>query len=595
MTRPLNPPGETPNVGVPAAIATHMSVGEQRDWLRAFLRARPVSRRAALRGAAGGLAGLALAGGLGSALAACTSSESGGGGPLALTGRHLSFGVDPSRQMAIAAELTAKPTGKVLLDIGLDTNYGTTVEAEVRELVSMVPQGDGSIRAADQFFVHGLADRLTPGQHYHYRFRLPGGGATSDAVFRTAPGGREPFSFTAFGDQGVNGPKPALDGFSDEYYKPDDTRRSSTPASSLVAMIAARRPAFHLLAGDICYADPSGHGEPIKNTAPKDAAEGFDNFDPTTWTAYFSSIEASAATTPWMFATGNHDMEALYDDNTAPGGANHGYGGHLARLDLPKSGPSRCPSVYSFTYSNVGVLSLDANDLSTIRTNAGYSGGAQAGWVRSTLAALRADPNIDFIVAFFHHCAYATSKSHASDGGVRDTLTPLFDEHQVDLVVQGHNHQYERTNPIRAGRTVRAAPDGATVRPATDGTTYICVGSGGRPRYSWQDGVTDRYRGFAGPDSGTTVTSYLNTADGAKTPETIDWSQSRYLDYALLAVDVVPGLPGTDSTMTVKAISDTGQEIDSVTLVRRAADGPTPKPTALGSWYRTPTGLSVPA
>ncbi|WP_064745529.1 metallophosphoesterase [Pseudonocardia acaciae] len=590
MTRPINPPGETPGVGVPAALAMHMSVGEQRDWVRRFVRARPVSRRAALRGAAGGLAGLGLASGLGSALAACGSAGTApSGAPPAVTGRHLSFGADPGRQMAIAGELTAKPAGKVLIDVGADASYGTTIEAEVRELVSTVPQGDGSIRAADQFFVHGLAGSLAPGQRYHYRFRLPGGATTPDAVFRTAPGAREPFGFTAFGDQGVNTAAP---GFSDDYYKPDDTRRTPAPATSLVGLVARRQPAFHLLAGDICYADPSGDGEPIRNVAPKDADQGFDNFDPTTWTAYFASIEASAATTPWMFATGNHDMEAVYDDNRAPGGATHGYGGHLARLDLPRTGPGNCPSVYSFRYSNVGVLSLDANDLSTeITTNAGYSGGAQATWVRQTLAALRADPGIDFIVAFFHHCAYATSKSHASDGGVRSTLAPLFDEFAVDLVVQGHNHQYERTNPIRGGRTVTAAPDGATVRPATDGTTYICVGSGGRPRYSWQAGETDRYRGNPGPDSGTVVASFVNTADGAETPETVDWSQARYLDYALLAVDVVPGAPGTDSTMTVRAISDTGQEIDAVTLVRRTGA----KASALGGWQRTPSGLSVPA
>lgn len=598
MTRPFNPSGETPGVGVPAALALHMSVGEQHDWLRRFLRARPVSRRAALRGAAGGLAGLGLVSGLGATLAGCGSSgtaPSGAPAPLAVTGRHLSFGADPGRQMAIAGELTARPGGgPVLIDIGTDASYGTTIEAEVRELVSMVPQGDGSIRAADQFFVHGLAGSLAPGQRYHYRFRLPGGGVTPDAVFRTAPGAREPFSFTAFGDQGVNTEPSRLAGFNDEYYKSDDTRRTPAPASSLVGLVAKRQPAFHLLAGDICYADPSGDGEPIRNAAPKDAAKGFDNFDPTTWTAYFASIEASAATTPWMFATGNHDMEAVYDDNKAPGGATHGYGGHLARMDLPKTGPNGCPSVYSFRYANVGVLSLDANDLSTeIKTNAGYSGGAQAAWVRQTLGALRADPGTDFIVVFFHHCAYATSKSHASDGGVRATLAPLFDEFGVDLVVQGHNHQYERTNPIKGGRTATAAPDGASVHPATDGTTYICVGSGGRPRYSWQPGVTDRYRGFAGPDSGTVVTSFVNTPDGAETPETVDWSQARYLDYALLAVDVVPGAPGADSTMTVRAISDTGQEIDAVTLVRRAAAGP--KPTALGSWYNTPGGLSVPA
>ena len=46
---------------------------------------------------------------------------------------------------------------------------------------------------------------------------------------------------------------------------------------------------------------------------------------------------------PWLFATGNHDMEALYDNNAAPGGAAHGYAGHAARLDLPRTGPGNCP------------------------------------------------------------------------------------------------------------------------------------------------------------------------------------------------------------------------------------------------------------
>src|SRR5882757_3639690 len=603
MTRSLNPPGETPDVGIPAALAAQMSLSEQNDWLRGFLKARPVSRRSALRGAVGALAGLGMVGGIGEVLAACGSPSTGGTvagapAPLALSGRHLSFGADPTRQMAIGGELTAKPSGQVMIDIGTDANYGTSLEAEVRELISHVPQQDGSIRSADQFFVHGLADQLNAGQRYHYRFRLPGGGTTPDAVFGTAPTGRAPFTFTAFGDQGVNGPTTVIEAFTDDYYKPDDGRRAPQPASSLVAMIAKRQPAFHLLAGDICYADPTGYGHPVKNTVPAPATStGFDNFDPTTWTAYFHSIESTAATTPWMFATGNHDMEAVYDDNKVPG-ATHGYGGHAARLDLPKNGPSNCPSVYTFKYSNVGVVSLDGNDLSTeIPTNAGYSGGAQVSWARQTLSALRADPNIDFIVVFHHHCAYATSASHASDGGVRSLMSPLYDEFSVDLVVQGHNHQYERTNPIKAGRTGRAAPDGATVHPLTDGTTYICVGSGGRPRYTWQPGETDRYRGNTGPDSGTHVTSFVNVTNGGKTPEQVDWSQSRYLDYAVLSVDVAPGQPGAESTMTVRAISDTGQEIDAVTLARTAGAG-APKPSALGtwgSWDRTSSGLSVPA
>lgn len=221
-------------------------------------------------------------------------------------------------------------------------------------------------------------------------------------------------------------------------------------------------------------------------------------------------------------------------------------------------------------YGSVGVVSVDANDLSTeIATNAGYSGGAQVAWLRS--AAMRADPGVDFVVAFFHHCAFATSTSHASDAGVRAALAPLFDEFSVDLAVQGHNHQYERTNPIRRGRSSTQAPDGATVRPETDGTTYICVGSGGRPRYSWQAGETDRYRG-GGPGSGTEVRSYLAERDEQKTPEDVDWSQARYLDYAYLTVHVTPPPAGGGQTrMSVRATSDQGNEIDRVDLMRTRA------------------------
>jgi hypothetical protein len=267
-----------------------------------------------------------------------------------------------------------------------------------------------------------------------------------------------------------------------------------------------------------------------------------------------------------MFATGNHDMEALYDDNRA-GGATHGYGGHAARLDLPTNGPSGCPSVYSFRYGNVAFLSLDANDLThEIRPNAGYSEGRQVAWARGTLYQLRADPRIDFIVAFFHHCAYSTGAGHGSDDGVRGALAPLLDEFSVDLVIQGHNHCWERTDPIRGGRATTAAPNGSVVRPATDGTTYICAGSGGRARGPWMPGETDRYAGLAGTDA--EVASTLSVTGGGTVPETVGWSRARYRGYAMLTVGVVPGLPGFQSTMTVRTTSDRGQLLDTVTLIR---------------------------
>lgn len=591
----VNPTGEIPDVGVPERLARTMTIGEQQDWLRGYLNKHRVSRRTALKGGASVLAAL----GLTTAPWAKASYARAATSEVAVIGRHLCFGDDPTSQMAIAGELTAKPAGKVFVDIGHNAHYGRTIEAEVRELISMVPQQNGSIRAADQFFVHALADDLEPGRPFHYRIRLADGTVTPDATFTTAPDRRvpKPFTFTAFGDHGVStDPTPSgQTGFSDNYYKADDTRRTQAPADAIVALIAKQQPAFHLLAGDICYADPSGTGQPIKNNAPGNADSGFNNFDPTVWTQYFGAIEKSAASTPWLFATGNHDMEAVYDDNTAPGGATHGYAGHQARLDLPTTGPSRCPSVYSVVYGNVGILSLDANDLSQeIPTNAGYSGGKQLAWVTERLGELRADPRIDFIVAFFHHCAFATSTSHASDGGVRAALAPLFDKYSVDLVVQGHNHQYERTNPIKGGKTGTQAPDGATVDAERDGTTYICCGSAGRPRYAWADGVGDRYRGGPDPDTGTVVKSYVAGPNGTKTPETIDWSQARYLDYAFLSIDVEPARPGGTSTMKVRAVSDLGVEIDSITIIRAVA-GHHDSHAAPAAWRTHSSGLSVPA
>ena len=571
-----------------------MTIGEQQEWLRRHLNRHRVTRRIAVDNAANPLAALDAVTAPWVRAGRARAARSAVG----VVGRHLAFGADPTRQMAIAAELTARPRGRVVVDIGTDAHYGHTVEAEVRELLSMVPQQDGTIRGADQFYVHALADDLRPGERYHYRIRLADGTSTSDAVFGTAPArsGLTPFTFTAFADQGVN-TDPAAAAPTTENFGPDGARNATVPSDALIEQITHQRPAFHLLAGDICYADPSGAGLPVRNNLPGPADNGFDNFDPTVWTQYFSVIEKSAASVPWLFATGNHDMEALYDDNTAPGGAAHGYAGHAARLDLPRTGPSGCPSVYSVVYGNVAILSLDANDLSyEIPTNAGYSGGAQLRWLTHRLADLRADPDIDFIVAFFHHCAFATSATHASDGGVRAALAPLFDRFAVDLVVQGHNHQYERTDPLRGGVSTRPAPDGATVHPADDGTTYICCGSGGHSRYHWQPGQTDRYRDSPGPDSGTTAASFVVGPHETKTPETVDWSQARYLDHAFLAVHVTPAAPGGTATMSVRAVTETGAEIDRVDLVRRVGKiGPVP-PAATASSWRThhPTGLAVP-
>jgi hypothetical protein len=542
------------------------TIDEYADWNVSRLSRSPVSRRDLLIG--GGAA--AAAGVLLGRHAFRSAGGVAGRHDLALSGRHLAWAPDlgPSA-LRLTAQLLPPDGGlpaglRAVVDLGdAPGAYGTPVPARITHLLGAyaIPGGP----PGSQFYVKAELTGLRPGATYHYRIRLSDGTSTGDAHFGTAParGSTEPFTFTAFADVGTNAPPPGST-FVNGYAAGDPVAgsRDPHPAWTQIDRMATQRPRFTLLAGDICYADPSGNGLP----ADDGSKPGTDAFDPYVWDVFLARIDPQAAYTPWMFTTGNHDMEALY-------GA-HGYGGHAARLDLPANGPPGCPSVYRFTHANVGVVALDANELSAeIRTNRGYSGGAQVRWLEDTLRTWRADPAIDFVVAFFHHCAYSTTREHASDGGVRDAVDPLFSRYQVDLAIQGHNHVMERTDPIRDGRATRAAPDGSTVEPARDGVTYLCIGSGGRARYSFP--APQRFRGLDEPAD--PVDSYVWRPDRGKDPERVTWSRTRYDGYAFLAVDVRPAAPGRTTTMTLRTLADAvpGRaepytEIDRVTLRRTA-------------------------
>jgi hypothetical protein len=648
---------------------------EQFDFLQQVLRRNPVSRRSVLKGSVGAAGAAFLLGAGGRASASTFSDILTTTGTVAdgfvVNGRHLGFGDDPRSEMWVAGQLfnlhryDAVPSRiEVYVEYGVDHTYGEKVKAELRHLVTHVPVWNGvasgpvkasttDILHANQYYVHAGLKDLTPGQTYHYRFAYKHGtevGYTPDATFSTAPSTgkvREAFTFTALGDQGITGQPGTgltLDNakslqpessthVTDDYYDPTDpdyydpTSKTAptdiSPVDAIVDRIAKlRNPVngskvrFHLVAGDMCYANPSGNGVAIINpdgvggTQPGDGntpnppanSGGWDDFDPWVWTSYLSNIQPSAAQTPWMFATGNHDIELFStsldaDRTTVENYGSLGYGGHKERLDLPKTGPSKCPSVYSFTYSNVAVISVDANDLSwEIQGLLDYSKGSQARWLREKLKAFRADPEIDFIVAFYHHCAFSTCSGHGSDGGVRSTLAPLFEEFKVDLAIQGHNHIYERTNPIRYDAKTntgtssvqavsKSAKEAAVVRPEHDGTTYVLVGTGGRPHYDWSGSVETDRNFIIGVDDGKTGNGstvpgseadktgpYVSQKDFTDIYETIDWSQARYSDYGFVALDVVPAEAGATTTMTLRAINEQGVEFDRVVFKRTAGE-----------------------
>ena len=505
-------------MGLPDHLTARLTIAEQHDLLR---RRRGVGRRGVLVATAGVAA--ALATGAPATAALWRQSAAVPGKLVVPFGRHLAWGANPRTQMRVGWQV-AHPVRKPFVRVGDSPwSLGDRIPAEIRDLHSAGP----GAHAIDQYYVHAAVDNLHAGRRYYYAVGHHGyePPASRVASFTTAPTRTKvpgPFTFTAFGDQGVSRPALRNDG-----------------------LVAAQDPAFHLHAGDLCYADSSGHGH------------GSDLYQPRAWDQFLAQTEPVASSVPWMPTLGNHDMEALYSPD--------GYGGQRARWDFPDNGPAKATGAYSFVYGNVGVVALDSNDVSfEIPANHGYTGGTQARWLDRRLKALRARPDVDFVVVFHHHCAYSTTVQHGSEGGVRAQWVPLFDKYRVDLVINGHNHVYERADTMRAGKA-RRTPIGDTVHPETDGTTYITAGAGGRSLYNFA--VPDSYAGHV--RNVDEIRSHVSAAGDHQVIEKVGWSRVRYTGYSFLAVDVAPAEPGGTSTLTLRALAESGQAVDHLTIARR--------------------------
>jgi 3D (Asp-Asp-Asp) domain-containing protein len=104
-------------------------------------------------------------------------------------------------------------------------------------------------------------------------------------------------------------------------------------------------------------------------------------------------------------------------------------------------------------------------------------------WLDNDLGSARANAQIKWIVVVFHEPIYTSKSDHPPDeNGIKDTVLPLIDKYHVDLVLQGHNHNYQRTFPMAADQVTERAPDSNYVSPK--GTMYMVIGTGGQDNYS---------------------------------------------------------------------------------------------------------------
>ena len=119
--------------------------------------------------------------------------------------------------------------------------------------------------------------------------------------------------------------------------------------------------------------------------------------------------------TELLAVLGNHDVENGNGD------------AHAAALGMPERW-------YSTSFGDTLVLSLDSTR---------PDDPDQLGWLTDTLAASSAT----WKIATMHHPPYSGGY-HGSSDEVRDSFSPLFEEYGVQLVLAGHDHDYQRSKVI---------------------------------------------------------------------------------------------------------------------------------------------------
>lgn len=213
-------------------------------------------------------------------------------------------------------------------------------------------------------------------------------------------------------------------------------------------------------------------------------------------------------------STGNHDYDVTSREQDDPRIA------YFQNFTLPKNGElngiaSNHEAYYSFDFGNIHFICLDSHAWGRDGKRLWDGPSDQLAWLKKDLAANKQD----WTVVYFHYALY-TKGSYDSDSNtgfnlplftLRNLLVPIFDEYQVDLVLTGHSHIYERSKPmkghlgtsdtfnptIHTPQTTSGKYDGSTnscpylfdtSKPAQNGTTYVVNGVGGGTKPARPDG-----------------------------------------------------------------------------------------------------------
>lgn len=209
---------------------------------------------------------------------------------------------------------------------------------------------------------------------------------------------------------------------------------------------------------------------------------------------WFGTMQDVWLNYPLVVAQGNHDTSS-----------NSNFTWHF-NTDNSFNETSAVPTtmggtVYSFVYGDALFMVINYEDYK----KEGYFQ-ALANWMRQQVEAHK---DVKWRIASFHKNMFTGSKSHQSDADgrlVRENMLPVFDELDIDLALQGHDHIYEVIGPVNNSTKTLvpgAAEEVETVVPGgvrenmtgkqggvfnvSEGTLYFLNNSAGKKKYEPRD------------------------------------------------------------------------------------------------------------
>ncbi len=261
----------------------------------------------------------------------------------------------------------------------------------------------------------------------------------------------------------------------------------------------------------------------------------------TQYDAFLSATELTSL--PFAPAIGNHDTSELY--------AYHFNVPNESELGATDGGGD-----YWFTYGDTLFMVLNTNNDSALSHS------------EFMTEAIEANADVRWKVLVFHHSIYSSARHVDDVNDLRTSMYPVVDEHDIDIVLSGHDHFYARTYHLDGGDVIDEASYTSTGRDGSEQTTTVDligdIATKGNQKIIGKTVVVD-------PEG--TVFFTANSASGSKYYDYtfIDGYTNYYLaKYEQIETPTYLNVEINNAALTVSSYRvDTGELLDSYTISKK--------------------------